>query len=204
RGICNEPLQHDADHGEADEGGDGSGVALEITCQAPETAEPSKRAFDDPALGQDFESDGGGAASNDLDRPAPGLGRRSPCLRPLIAAIAVDALNEREQTTRAAVEHQRHPVAILNVGGMHRHAQQEAERIDQNVALATADLLARIEALRVERGPPFCAPLALWLSMIAVVGLASRPACSRTATRDECAPAYHPKSIDRNRPIPCS
>ena len=38
---------------------------------------------------------------------------------------------------------------------MHRHAQQEAERIDQNVALATADLLARIEALRVERGPPF-------------------------------------------------
>ena len=103
-------------------------------------------------------------------------------LRPLIAAVAVNALNEREQTTRAAVEHQRHPVAILNVGGMHRHAQQETERIDEDVALATADLLARIEALRVEHGPPFCAPLALWLSMIAVVGLASRPACSRTAT----------------------
>jgi len=100
----------------------------------------------------------------------------------LAAAVAVNALNEREQTTRAAVEHQRHPVAILNVGGMHRHAQQETERIDEDVALATADLLARIEALRVERDPPFCAPLALWLSMIAVVGLASRPACSRTAT----------------------
>jgi hypothetical protein len=37
---------------------------------------------------------------------------RSRCLRPLIAAIAVDALNEWEQTTRAAVEHQRHPVAV--------------------------------------------------------------------------------------------
>ena len=165
-----------------DEGGNRSGVALEIPCQAPETAEPGKGAFDDPALGQDFESDGGGAASNDLDRPAPGLGRGPRGLRPLIAAVAVDALNEREQTTRAAVEHQHHPVAILNVGGMHRHAQQEAERIDENVAFATADLLARIEALRVEHGPPFCAPLALWLSMIAVVGLASRPACSRTAT----------------------
>jgi len=35
---------------------------------------------------------------------------------------------------------------------MHRHAQQEAERIDENVALATADLLARIEALRVACG----------------------------------------------------
>jgi hypothetical protein len=65
---------------------------------------------------------------------------------------------------------------------MHRHAQQQAERINEDVALATRNLLARIKALRVERGPPFCAPLALWLSMIAVVGLASRPACSRTAT----------------------
>ena len=34
--------QHDADHGEADEGGDGSGVALEVACQAPEAAEPGK------------------------------------------------------------------------------------------------------------------------------------------------------------------
>jgi hypothetical protein len=32
-----------------DEGGDGSGRALEISCQAPETAEPRKGAFDDPA-----------------------------------------------------------------------------------------------------------------------------------------------------------
>jgi hypothetical protein len=47
----NEPLQHDSDHGKADEGGNGSGVALEIACQASETAEPSKGALDDPALG---------------------------------------------------------------------------------------------------------------------------------------------------------
>jgi len=100
----------------------------------------------------------------------------------LIAAITVDALNEREETTRTAVEHQRQPVAILNIGGMDRYAQQQAERIDKDMALATRDLLARIEALRVEQGAPFCAPLALWLSMIAVVGLASRPVRSRTAT----------------------
>jgi len=73
-------------------------------------------------------------------------------------------------------------IAILNIGGMDRYAQQQAERIDEDMALATRDFLARIEALRVEEGPPFCAPLALWLSMIAVVGLASHLACSRTAT----------------------
>ncbi len=53
---------------------------------------------------------------------------------------------------------------------------------DEDVALAPRGLLARIEALRVERSPPFCAPLALWLSITAADGLASRPSRSRTAT----------------------
>ena len=57
----------------------------------------------------------------------------------------------------------------------------EPDDTSQDVALATRDLLASIIALRVERRPPFCAAFALWLSMIAALGLASRPACSRTA-----------------------
>jgi hypothetical protein len=69
-----------------------------------------------------------------------------------------------------------------NRNGETRRPCRAAERIDEDMTLATRDLLARIEALWVEQGPPFGAPLALWLSMIAVVGLASRPACSRTAT----------------------
>ena len=51
RGACNESLQHDAGHGEADEGGNGPRVALEIACQASKTTEPGNGAFDDPALG---------------------------------------------------------------------------------------------------------------------------------------------------------
>ena len=73
-------------------------------------------------------------------------------------------------------------VAILDVGRVDEDAHEQAERVDQDVALAPRDFLARIVALRVDRGPPFCAALALWVSMIAVVGLASRPSCSRTAT----------------------
>ena len=68
-----------------DERGDGPGVTLEVACEAPETAEPGKGAFDD------------------LDCPVTGLGRSLRGLRPLITAITVDALNEWEQTTRAAV-----------------------------------------------------------------------------------------------------
>jgi hypothetical protein len=62
------------------------------------------------------------------------------------------------------------------------HVQQKPERIDKDVALAPDDLLARIKPLRVKRGAPFCAALALWLSMIAAEGLASRPSRSRVST----------------------
>jgi hypothetical protein len=65
---------------------------------------------------------------------------------------------------------------------MHNDTQEEAKGIDQDVPLASRDLLARIEALRVERRAPFCAALAVWLSIIVVEGLASRPSCSRAAT----------------------
>ena len=73
-------------------------------------------------------------------------------------------------------------VAVLNSCSMDAHAKQEAECVDEDVALAARDLLARIKALRVECRAPFCAALLLWESMIATVGLASRPAASRVAT----------------------
>src|SRR5271156_2963477 len=46
-------------------------------------------------------------------------------------------------------------VAVLHAGRMDRDAQQEAQRIDQDMALAAGDFLARIKALRVERRAPF-------------------------------------------------
>ena len=43
--------EHDADHGESEEGGDGSGVALEVAGQSAVAADPGKGALDDPAFG---------------------------------------------------------------------------------------------------------------------------------------------------------
>ncbi len=64
----------------------------------------------------------------------------------------------RSRTSRA-------PSRSLKVGGMDGDVQQKAERIEKDVALAPDDLLARIKPLRVKRGAPFWAALALWLSM---------------------------------------
>ena len=172
--------EHDADHGKTNEGCGGSGIALEVTRQASVMADPGKRAFNDPALGQDDEAMSF-AAFDDLQLPSAGLGNRSGGLRSLIAGIGEDALNEGKQAPGAPIEHQSRTVAILHVGGVDNDIQEQAERVDENMPLAARNLLARIEALRVEPSAPFCAALALWLSMMAAVGLASRPSCSRVA-----------------------
>ena len=121
-------------------------------------------------------------ALHHLDDPTAGA-RGCHCrARSLIACIGEDAHNEREQSSRAFVENQRRAVTILDVGGMNRSAQQQTERVYENMALLALDLLARIVAMRINVRPPFSALFTLWLSMIAAVGLAARSSCSRHAS----------------------
>lgn len=145
--------QHDPDHREAEEGGDGSRVALEVAGQSAVAADPGKGALDDPALGQDDKAMGI-AALDDLQGPGTGLGGDLGHLWPLVAGVGEDAFDERKGSPRGA-QHVARAIAILHVGGVDGDAQQEAQRIDQDVALAAGDFLARIKALRVERRAPF-------------------------------------------------
>ncbi len=69
-------------------------------------------------------------------------------------------------------------IRILDVGGVHDHAERQSLRVDRDVALAPLQPLRRIPAAR----PPFSVVLTLWVSMMAAVGLASRPSPSRTMT----------------------
>lgn len=153
--------QHEFDHGKTNEGGNGRGVTLEVSCQAAVAADPGKRAFHHPPFGQDDEAFGDVAAFDDLDLPCSAFCSSGAHTRPLIATIGEDAFDEREQGPRLFGQHLRGAVAILNIGGVNRHAQQEAERIDEDVALAAFDFLARIEALGIEKSPPLGAPLVL-------------------------------------------
>ena len=154
---------------------------VEVARQAAATADPGERSFDDPAFRKNLEALGGIGALDDLDLPFARFGDGVGHPWSLIAAIGIDALDEGKAAAGFA-QHGARAVAVLDVRGMDGDAQQQAERVDQNVALAALDLFARVVARRIERGPPFTAPLALWLSMMAAVGLASRPALSRVAT----------------------
>jgi hypothetical protein len=72
----------------------------------------------------------------------------------LIAAIGVEFHQKRIHA-----EHGSHDeyaaVAILNVGGMNDGMNQQALRIDENVALLALDFLARIIAMRIDAGRPY-------------------------------------------------
>ena len=152
--VCSgQTPQHDADHGEAEEGGDGSGVTLEVAGQAAVAADPGKGTLDDPSLGQDDKAMGI-AALDDLQGPGSGFGDDLRHFWSLIPGVGKDAFDKREGSPRRAQKLAR-TIAILHVGGVDRDVQQEAQRIDQDVALAAGDFLARIEALRVERRAPF-------------------------------------------------
>ena len=146
--------EHNADHREPDEGGDGARISLEIAGQEAIAADPGQSSFDDPALGQDDEFVQF-VSLDDLDHPMAGPSCGVGDAGPLVAGIGEDVLDEREEATGAPIENQPRPIAILNVGGMDDDVQQKAERIDKDVALAPGDLLARIKPLRVKRGAPF-------------------------------------------------
>ena len=155
-------------------------MPLEVACQSAVVADPSKRPLHDPALGQHHEAMPI-AAAHDLDPPAASAGHGGRHLRALVSGVTDNALDEREQPPRLA-QQRLGAVAILHIGPMHHHGEQQAERVRQYVALAAKGFLARVVARCIECRAPFCAPFEVWLSMIAVVGLASRPDCSRTAT----------------------
>ena len=116
-------------------------------------ADPADRLLDDPALREHDEAMLV-AAADDLHLPRPGSLHGSRHLRPLIAGVADDPLDEGELP--ACLAQQRFgAVAVLHIGRMHDHTQQQAERVSQDMALAAKGLLARVVAGWVERRPPF-------------------------------------------------
>ncbi len=106
------------------------------------------------------------------------VGQRTVKDRPLIGAVGEQFSEKRKQTEQCRQQLEA-AVAILDIGGGDRAVQEQALRIDQDMALLALDQLARIEAVRVDASPPFSALFTLWLSTMQAVGLASRSAFSR-------------------------
>ena len=144
-------FEHDADHGETDEGCDRSRVALEIAGEASISADPGERPLDDPSFWQDDEAVEIGAL-NDLEFPASRSGDSLRHFRPLVSGVGEDPLDEGKAPPRPAQQIAR-CVTVLKVGRQNAHAKEQTERVDENVTLAPGDFLARVITLWVTRRP---------------------------------------------------
>ena len=167
-------MEHQADHSEGDHGFGDIGQLLIILGQAPPSAEPAEGSLDDPSAGDHDEAGcSGHAADDDQGQTEEEAGEQDG--EPVVDAVgehglqpAVELLDLLQQIPSA--------VGVLNIGGVDNDTQKQSQRIDGNMALAPLHLLGGI----VAAGPPFSVVLTLWVSMMAALGLASRPSLSRS------------------------
>lgn len=154
----------------------GSDSSLEVLCQHSASPEPREGSLHDPPARQDFEAFGLVRALDDFQRELSDLLQCAPQLRPGIAAIGEDMAQPRPRFENGLQDSWR-AVAVLNVGGMDDEPDQQAERVNDDVALAAHDLLAGIKT------PDSAAfgGLDRLASMTPAVGLACLPSRSRAA-----------------------
>ncbi len=98
--------------------------------------------------------------------------------RPLIGAVS-EQLRQKGKQAEHCRQQDDAAIAVLNVGGGDEAVQEQALRVDEDMALLALDQLACIKTGRIDADPPFSALFTLWLSMMQAVGLASRSAFSR-------------------------
>ncbi len=154
---------------------------LPVYGEASIAPDPRERALDDPALWQEGEALLSWLRPDDLQPPVAGPDEGAVGFWPLMAPVGEDGLEEGEAPSRSFVQNKGRRVAILNRSRVDDDPQHQAKLVDQKVTLDPFGCLASVIADRVSPRPPFSADFTLWLSMIAALGLASRPASLRRA-----------------------
>ena len=84
-------------------------------------------------------------------------------------------------------QHQLGAVPVLDAGSMNHHIQEQAHGVHYDVAFASGNPFTGIITPR----PPFSVVFTDWLSMMAPLGVASRPAASLTRTRNASSTPSH-------------
>ena len=91
-----------------------------------------------------------------LDPPG-GIGHGPTQLLAAVGAVGEDRLQAGKQPARLAVQDQEGAVTVLYVGRVDGDREDQAEGVDQEMALLALDLFARVIARRVDARPPFSA-----------------------------------------------
>jgi len=174
-------MNHQVDHGESDHRFAAGREGFVILAEPAVLAEPAEGSFDDPAPWQHHERRQVGVPFDDLKHPLAQRHRPVNEL-PRVACIRPDQFQSREFVFQFR-HRQFGTIAILNAGRMHYHGDDQAERVDDQMPFSAGDFLPRVVSMR----PPFRGAHVLmdWLSRMPALGVACRPAATRTCSRSE-------------------
>ena len=157
-------------------------AVLAILGEPATSIEPANGTLDDPALRLDDKAFGVVRSPDDVCHEiGHDMGNAVGEDQPGIGAVGKQLAQEGELPEQGG-QQQHAAIPVLHVGGGDQGVQQQSELVDQDVAFLAFDQLAGVEAVWIDRCPPFSALFTLWLSMMQAVGLASRAACSRHLT----------------------
>jgi hypothetical protein len=139
-------MEHEADHGQGDHGLGNPGQFLVALGQAPPPAEPTECSLNHPAARLHGEAGAAAGVADDDQRQAEqGAGQQG-------GDAVVDAVGERGPEPGLerlhTVQQASKAVGVLDVGRVHDHAQQQALRVNRDVALAALQPFGRIPAAR--------------------------------------------------------
>jgi len=175
--LCRDSSQHEEDHCNLNESLPGFSKFFIVFAKSTTATQPSEGPFHDPTAWQNVKSLGVVAAFDDLQYPAARL------LHPIDQLSTVAAIRPNELQSRKLplcfFQDLLGTVTVLNVGRVNDHTQQQTDCIDQNMPFPPLYLFARI----ITASPPFSVVFTDWLSMIAALGVGSRPACRRVCSR---------------------
>ena len=143
-------------------------------------AQPAESSFDDPPSGKNLEPLRVVGSLHDLHPKTTGTAqRRDPFEQHArITSVRPDQTKAHERVGQRR-QHEASAISVLNVRCVYDDAEDESKGVDDQVALASTDFLARI----VTANAPLEVVLTDWLSMIAADGIRSRPSDWRTSPR---------------------
>jgi len=169
-------VNHHIDHGNTYHGFTALNQRLIVFGEPSVFTEPSERSLNDPSLGKDDKL-ARVCTFDDFDDPAV------PADRPVhklsgITAVGPDHFKAPPSRTEL-LDQQLAAVTVLNVGRVNDQREDQAECVNDDMALTPLGFLARI----VPSVAPFSAVLTDWLSMMPALGVGLRPSSIRTRRR---------------------
>ena len=169
-------MKHQVYHGQVDHSFAAGRQCLVVLAEPPILAKPTEGPFHHPTSGQ-YGEPMQLATFDNLNDPSE---RTSGPFDeyPGIASVYPDPFQPPKSIAQF-LHDKLASIAILDVGSVYNHDQDQPQGINEQVPLTARNLFSSV----ITAIPPFSAVLTLWLSRIPALGVGLRPALHRTCSR---------------------